>query len=465
MNAKRQNREAGYAVLMVYSMAVIIAIMLFMQIPRAAFEAQRNREQLLIDHGEQYSRAIQLFVRKFNRYPPDFDALNSTQNIRFLRRKYKDPMTGKDVWRVIHVGPGGVFTDSLLHEKKDDSKLGQPQNFITELAPLGGSNDPSQNVNIATRQRQSDVPGAPGDPNNPVQPQPFDPNGNPIQPANGQQPGGFTFPIQPQQNANGTPMAPGQPFPGQNLPGSQFQNQGLPNQDPNSGFPNQNPGFPNQGVNQGFPNQNPGFGNPSFPNQNPNSGFPNQNPGFPPQGFPNQPFAGNPVLAQPPQQPAAGAPGGAAGLINQLLTTPRPGGLNGLGGVQQGMPNPAAPQGTSTSTLSGPPGTPIQQAAGQTTIGGGIAGVASKREEEGIKVYNDQTSYHKWEFVYDITKDPARAVPAAGQMNANGQNPNAQNPNGQNPGAAAAFSGAPGSTPTTTTMPPPPPPGPTPQPQ
>ena len=29
-------------------------------------------------------------------------------------------------------------------------------------------------------------------------------------------------------------------------------------------------------------------------------------------------------------------------------------------------------------------------------------------EQEGIKVYNSQTSYEKWEFVYDMSKDKTR---------------------------------------------------------
>jgi len=37
-----------------------------------------------------------------------------------------------------------------------------------------------------------------------------------------------------------------------------------------------------------------------------------------------------------------------------------------------------------------------------------MAGVASKYEQDGIKVYKDRTSYNEWEFVYDVTKDPAR---------------------------------------------------------
>src|SRR5947209_18361847 len=96
----RRKSEAGYALLLVYAMAATVAIMLYMQLPRVAFEAQRDKEQLLVDRGEQYSRAIQLYVRKFNRFPPDMAALENTQNIRFLRRQYIDPLTGKNEWRL-----------------------------------------------------------------------------------------------------------------------------------------------------------------------------------------------------------------------------------------------------------------------------------------------------------------------------------------------------------------------------
>ena len=133
-------------------------------------------------------------------------------------------------------------------------------------------------------------------------------------------------------------------------------------------------------------------------------------------------FPGGVSVQQPVQQPGQllsdrlnNPPQGAAGLINQILTTPRPGGMNGFGGVQQGTvdpnfnpaPNPNgfgpnAP--TSISTLAAPTAAP----AAAQTIGGGVAGVASKFEQDGIKVYKEQTSYNKWEFVYDITKDPAR---------------------------------------------------------
>jgi hypothetical protein len=414
---RSRRSEAGFAVLMIYSMAAIVAIMLFMQLPRVAFEAQREKEQLLIDHGEQYKRAIQLYVRKFNKFPPDFEALNNTQNMRFLRHKYIDPMTGKDDWRIVHVGPGGVFTDSLIHKADPNKQQKEQQNFITEIQQTGGNPvDANQGgVNVATRQRPSDQAGAPGDPNNPVAPQPpqLDQNGNPI------------------QGGAGT-VLPGQPFPGQ--PGMPGQPR-LPGQ----------PGFPFQ------PGQFNSNGTPQAPGQ--------PFPGTVPQQFQQNQFNQNQFNqqqttgqfgAQPGQQ-VGGPPSGAASLINQLLTTPRPGGLNGVGGVQQGL----------QGTLTGPPGTPIPATA-QTVIGGGIAGVASKLEVDGIKVYNDQTSYNKWEFVYDITKDPARtgatAIPVQNGAPQNGQPQQNGAVTGQS--AMPGFGATGGGFATTGQAPPPPPPPP-----
>src|ERR1017187_9882864 len=139
MTARHKNPESGYALLFVYLMAAIVALMLYSQVPRIAFEAQRDKEQLLIDRGQQYTRAVQLYVRKFQRFPADMNALENTQNIRFLRKQYVDPMTGKNEWRLIHVGPGGVFTDSLTHAPKKADQSGLDQNFITVLQPVGGN--------------------------------------------------------------------------------------------------------------------------------------------------------------------------------------------------------------------------------------------------------------------------------------------------------------------------------------
>ena len=74
------SRRAGYALLMVFLMAAIIALMLYQQLPRVAFESERDKEQLLIDRGEQYTRAIQLYYLANNRqYPTSIDDLEKRE--------------------------------------------------------------------------------------------------------------------------------------------------------------------------------------------------------------------------------------------------------------------------------------------------------------------------------------------------------------------------------------------------
>src|SRR5580693_5162422 len=161
-----RNPESGYVLLFVFAMAAIVAVTLYMQVPRVAFEAQRDKEELLMDRGHEYIRAITLFVHKYNRFPASMDELENTNNQRFLRRRYTDPMTGKADWRLLHAGPGGAITDSIMSAKKDATTQ---QNFITELKMFGETPTVQEDsVNLATRKRASDQPGVAGvagDPN------------------------------------------------------------------------------------------------------------------------------------------------------------------------------------------------------------------------------------------------------------------------------------------------------------
>lgn len=113
--SKMRGRERGSALLIVFVFAAIIAIMLYAELPVAVFEAKRQKEQLLIDRGNEYAHAVKLYVRKLGMYPASIDQLENTNRMRFLRHRFKDPFTGKDDWRLLHAGPGGMLIDSKVN--------------------------------------------------------------------------------------------------------------------------------------------------------------------------------------------------------------------------------------------------------------------------------------------------------------------------------------------------------------
>jgi hypothetical protein len=116
-------QEQGSALLVVFVFAAFVAIMLYREMPVALFEAQRQKEQVLVDRGHEYIRAVQLFYRKNRTFPASIEQLQNTNRIRFLRRKYTDPFTGKDDWRLLHAGgPNGMLIDSKVNPLKTGDK-------------------------------------------------------------------------------------------------------------------------------------------------------------------------------------------------------------------------------------------------------------------------------------------------------------------------------------------------------
>ena len=72
----------------------VMAVMMTVAMPVWRQTAQREKEQELVFRGRQYARAIGLFERKYaNTPPPTLDVLVQEK---FLRKKYKDPITNAD---------------------------------------------------------------------------------------------------------------------------------------------------------------------------------------------------------------------------------------------------------------------------------------------------------------------------------------------------------------------------------
>jgi type II secretory pathway pseudopilin PulG len=102
-DAVSRRAERGYILLMLMLFIALLAIFAGAVAPTIAFRVRRDREEELVHRGVQYSRALRKFVKKTGRYPSRLEELENTNNIRFLRKRYKDPITGKD-FKLLHVG-------------------------------------------------------------------------------------------------------------------------------------------------------------------------------------------------------------------------------------------------------------------------------------------------------------------------------------------------------------------------
>ena len=77
-------------------------------VPSITFDIKRDREEEMIHRGVQYSRAIRAYYKKFGRYPTKIEDLESSNNLRFLRKRYKDPLNCKNSkcadFKLLHFG-------------------------------------------------------------------------------------------------------------------------------------------------------------------------------------------------------------------------------------------------------------------------------------------------------------------------------------------------------------------------
>lgn len=371
MRHRRRKDEGGFALLFVFALAAAALVMLYLEMPRVAFEHQRDKEALLVDRGEEYVRAIQLYVQKFNKYPQSLEELESTNNMRFLRKRFRDPMTGSDEWRLIHIDAAGQFIDSLVHKRPEPKRDSAPHVLQSAVQGIGASAEvvaPSGEAaapNPALRRTASDriIPGLPGQ------------EGGRMGPPVGEEP--------PLEEPPPPPEAPAPPQPGtetviQGEPGSPA---GAASQNPfrmPGNVPPQQPGPPVQPPAIGQPSIGSGGGIGSMPVSPPP---------------PGAGFGGGPSPMQPEGAPGFGPSGGSQrpGVPNEALQA-----------IQRVLTRQPAQAGLG---------------AGGAVIGGGIAGVASKADMEGIRIYNNATNYKEWEFLFDFRK----AMQAAGLGGALGQ--------------------------------------------
>ena len=105
-------------------------------LPEIVHQIQRDREEEMIHRAVGYSRAIRKYYKKFGRYPARIEELENTNQMRFLRKRYQDPITRKD-FKLVRLGDPAL---SMLGLGGIGQGLNQPQGakpgFVA--SPTGG---------------------------------------------------------------------------------------------------------------------------------------------------------------------------------------------------------------------------------------------------------------------------------------------------------------------------------------
>ncbi|MGC2248821.1 MAG: hypothetical protein WA609_19615 [Terriglobales bacterium] len=132
------NRQSGYLLITLSLLMALAALALLAVLPDMAQQIKRDQEEEMCHRGTEYMRAIQHFYKKFGRYPTRIEELENTNNLRFLRKRYKDPLT--------HDQQGKEKDFKLLHMQ--DVNLGNGQSLgLGQAAGLAQNSGLAQNAN------------------------------------------------------------------------------------------------------------------------------------------------------------------------------------------------------------------------------------------------------------------------------------------------------------------------------
>jgi type II secretory pathway pseudopilin PulG len=150
----KHRSDAGFSLAALIFLATAASILAAAAYPAYQMQAKRELEEELIFRGEEYTRAIQKYQRKFGVYPTSLDQLVETNGLRFVRRAYKDPITDKD-FRLITINPDGSLTGSVTFNRTANNQplFGATQQFGQQPGGLQQQQQQQQNPQRGQQQQ------------------------------------------------------------------------------------------------------------------------------------------------------------------------------------------------------------------------------------------------------------------------------------------------------------------------
>ncbi len=155
MMRKEKNPESGFILAALIFFLTATSIIIAAAVPYYQMQAKRTIEDELIFRGGEYTRAIQKYQHKTGKYPLTLDALMDTNGVKFLRRQYTDPLTGKP-FRLLYINPDGSITGSVLTQVA--SPFGNQQQSTSPFGSSSTSGQPGQ-PGQSTQPGQATQPG------------------------------------------------------------------------------------------------------------------------------------------------------------------------------------------------------------------------------------------------------------------------------------------------------------------
>ena len=131
--------EDGFLLIGALIAVFLVLLALSVAAPIMARQLRHDKEVEAEHRGQQYVRAIQLYYAKFKHYPGSIEQLEKSNNIRFLRQKYPDPMTGKPNWRIIHLGEQKTTLKGFFGQPLAGVATSTPGVGLTPSSGIGSS--------------------------------------------------------------------------------------------------------------------------------------------------------------------------------------------------------------------------------------------------------------------------------------------------------------------------------------
>jgi type II secretory pathway pseudopilin PulG len=173
---KLQNRRSrGYILITLMLFLTLLAIAAVAALPEIALQIKRDREEEMTHRAVGYSRAIRKYYKKFGRYPARLEDLENTNNLRFLRKRYTDPMNNNKEFKLLRQGDPALLTmgigqgvgPGLAQAPGQGQAPGANSPFVGVpgggIRPAGPADANAPQVTGLPGQQTTGTPGATGD--------------------------------------------------------------------------------------------------------------------------------------------------------------------------------------------------------------------------------------------------------------------------------------------------------------